>query len=67
MMYGPDFPSMWRQLAGYVDRVLCGAKVSDLPVERPAKFTLVVSLKTARVLGLTLPQSLVLRADEVIQ
>jgi putative tryptophan/tyrosine transport system substrate-binding protein len=67
MAYGPDFPSMWRQLAGYVDRVLRGAKVGDLPVERPAKFTLVVNLKTAKVLGLTLPQALILRADEVIQ
>jgi putative ABC transport system substrate-binding protein len=67
MAYGPDFPSMWRQLAVYVDRVLRGAKVGDLPVERPAKFTLVVNLKTARILGLALPQSLILRADEVIQ
>jgi len=67
MAYGPDFPSMWRQLAGYVDRVLKGAKIGDLPVERPSKFTLVVNLKTAKTLGLSLPQSLVLRADEVIQ
>jgi putative ABC transport system substrate-binding protein len=67
LAYGPDFPSMWRQLAAYVDRVLRGAKVGDLPVERPAKFTLAVNLKTARRLGLTLPQSLVVRADEVIQ
>jgi len=67
MAYGPDFPSMWRQLGGYVDRVLKGAKIGDLPVERPSKFTLVVNLKTAKTLGLTLPQSLVLRADEVIQ
>ena len=67
MAYGPDFPSMWRQLGGYIDRVLKGAKIGDLPVERPSKFTLVVNLKTAKTLGLTLPQSLVLRADEVIQ
>jgi putative tryptophan/tyrosine transport system substrate-binding protein len=67
LAYGPDFPSMWRQLGGYVDRVLKGAKIGDLPVERPTKFTLVVNLKTAKALGLTLPQSLVLRADEVIQ
>lgn len=66
MAYGPDFPSMWRQLGGYIDRVLKGAKIGDLPVERPSKFTLVVNLKTAKTLGLTLPQSLVLRADEVI-
>ena len=58
---------MWRQLGDYVDRVLRGAKIGDLPVERPTKFTLVVNLKTAKALGLTLPQSLVLRADEVIQ
>jgi putative ABC transport system substrate-binding protein len=67
MAYGPDFPSMWRQLGGYVDRVLKGAKIGDLPVERPSKFTLVVNLKTAKTLGLSLPQPLVLRADEVIQ
>jgi putative ABC transport system substrate-binding protein len=58
---------MWRQLGGYIDRVLKGAKISDLPVERPSKFTLIVNLKTAKALGLTLPRSLVLRADEVIQ
>jgi putative tryptophan/tyrosine transport system substrate-binding protein len=67
MAYGPDFPSMWRQLGGYVDRVLRGARVGDLPVERPSKFTLVANLKTAKALGLTLPQPLVLRADEVIE
>ena len=67
MAYGPDFPSMWRQLGGYVDRVLRGARIGDLPVERPSKFTLAVNLKTAKALGLTLPQPLVLRADEVIQ
>jgi putative tryptophan/tyrosine transport system substrate-binding protein len=67
MAYGPDFPSMWRQLGGYIDRVLKGAKIGDLPVERPSKFTLGVNLKTARALGLTLPQPLILRADEVIQ
>ena len=67
MAYGPDFPSMWRQLGGYVDRVLRGARIGDLPVERPSKFTLVVNSKTAKALGLTLPPPLVLRADEVIQ
>jgi putative tryptophan/tyrosine transport system substrate-binding protein len=67
MAYGPDFPSMWRQLGGYIDRVLKGAKIGDLPVERPSKFTLVINLKTAKALGLTLRQALVLRADEVIQ
>jgi putative ABC transport system substrate-binding protein len=67
LAYGPDFPAMWRQLAEYVDRVLKGARVGDLPVERPSKFTLIVNLKTAKALGLALPDSLVLRADEVIQ
>ena len=67
LAYGPDFPAMWRQLGDYVDRVLRGARIGDLPIERPTKFTLVVNLKTAKALGLTLPQALVLRADEVIQ
>jgi putative tryptophan/tyrosine transport system substrate-binding protein len=67
MAYGPDFPAMWGQLVGYIDRILKGAPVGDLPIERPAKFKLVVNLKAAKLLGLTLPQSLVLRADEVIQ
>jgi putative ABC transport system substrate-binding protein len=67
MAYGPDFAAMWRQIGDYVDRVLRGAKVGDLPVERPSKFTLIVNLKTAKTLGLTLPPPLVLRADEVIK
>jgi putative ABC transport system substrate-binding protein len=67
LAYGPDFPSMWRQAAHYVDRVLKGARVGDLPVERPSKFSLIVNLKTARDIGIVVPQSLALRADEVIQ
>jgi putative ABC transport system substrate-binding protein len=67
LAYGPDFPSMWRQAAHYVDRVLKGARTGDLPVERPSKFSLIVNLKTARAIGITLPPSLVLRADDVIQ
>ena len=67
MAYGPDFPAMWRQLASYVDRVLRGARAGDLPVERPSKFSLIVNLKTAKDIGIGLPQSLVLRADEVIR
>ena len=67
LAYGPDFPSMWRQVAHYVDRVLKGTRVGDLPVERPSKFILAVNRKTAREIGITLPPSLVLRADEVIR
>lgn len=67
MAYGPDFPAMWRQLASYVDRVLRGARAGDLPVERPSKFSLIVNLKTAKDIGVVLPQSLVLRADEAIR
>ncbi|HEX2440164.1 MAG TPA: ABC transporter substrate-binding protein [Methylomirabilota bacterium] len=66
LAYGPDFPTMWRQVAQYVDRVLKGGRVGDLPVERPSKFSLIVSRPTARRIGLELPSSLVLRADEVI-
>jgi putative ABC transport system substrate-binding protein len=66
MAYGPDFPAMWRQLGSYVDRVLRGARPGDLPVERPSKFSLIVNQKTARDMGLSLPESLILRADEVI-
>lgn len=66
LAYGPDFPSMWRQVAHYVDRVLRGARVGDLPVERPSKFSLIVNRRTARRIGVELPPSLVLRADEVL-
>lgn len=65
--YGPDFPAMWRQLGGYVERVLKGARIGELPVERPSKFSLIVNLKAAKDIGIVLPRSLVLRADEVIQ
>jgi putative tryptophan/tyrosine transport system substrate-binding protein len=67
MAYGPDSGDMYRRSASYVDRILRGAKVSDLPVEFPTKFDLVISLKAAKAIGLTIPESLLLRADEVIE
>ena len=67
LSYGPDLADTYRRAATYVDRILRGARPSDLPVQFPTKFEMAVNLKTAKALGLTVPQSILLRADEVIE
>jgi putative ABC transport system substrate-binding protein len=65
--YGADIAAIGRQSAAYVQRILRGTKPGDLPVAQPTKFNLLINLNTAKTLGLTIPQSLLLRADEIIQ
>jgi putative ABC transport system substrate-binding protein len=67
MSYGVDFPHLFRRAASFVDKLLKGAKPADLPVERASKFDTIVNLKTAKAIGIEMPTSLLLRADEVIE
>jgi putative ABC transport system substrate-binding protein len=67
MSDGPEFEDFFRRSAGYADKILKGARPANLPIEQPKNFEFVINLKSAKTLGLTVPQSLLLRADEVIQ
>jgi putative ABC transport system substrate-binding protein len=67
LSYSPDRTDLYRRAAGYVDKILKGAKPSELPVQQPTRFVLVINLKTAKALGLAVPSSLLVRADEMIE
>jgi ABC-type uncharacterized transport system substrate-binding protein len=67
LTYAPDYLSMWKRAAGYVDKILRGAKPADLPIEQPTKFVLIVNTRAARTLRIAVPQSILLQADEIIQ
>jgi ABC-type uncharacterized transport system substrate-binding protein len=67
MSYGPDLAALFKRAADYVDKILRGAKPGDLPIEQPTQYALVVNLNTAKALGLTIPESILVRADEVIR
>jgi putative ABC transport system substrate-binding protein len=67
LSYAPGSVNLWRRAADYVDRILKGANPAEMPVEQPTKFEFVINLKTAKAIGLTVPQSILMRADEVIE
>ncbi|MFZ0104267.1 MAG: ABC transporter substrate binding protein, partial [Pseudolabrys sp.] len=67
MSYGPNYPDLFRRAADFVDKILRGAKPGDFPVEQPTKFDFAINLTTAKALGLTIPPSLLARADEIIE